>query len=125
MRILYCTFFLLMMSCLSALSLTQEQTDRLNNLYRIVRCPVCDGQPLSGSNAAIAKDLRKIIKQKVENNLSDQHIKNDLVAIYGHEILFEPPKNASTFLLHYGIWLVLGVSFSVFIYRRLKQSPQS
>jgi cytochrome c-type biogenesis protein CcmH/NrfF len=101
----------------NTLNLTVHQKERAENLYHIIRCPVCDGQSLAGSDADIAQDLRIIIKQKIINNISDAQIKQDLVQIYGADILFEPPKNAQTFLLNYGLWIILLIGFIILIYR--------
>jgi cytochrome c-type biogenesis protein CcmH len=97
--------------------LSEYQQERANNLYEIIRCPVCDGQSLAGSEATIAKDLRRIIDIKIQNNLSDTQIKHDLIQIYGDDIVFEPPVNKATFLLNYGVYGVLIVILSVFLYR--------
>jgi cytochrome c-type biogenesis protein CcmH len=100
------------------LVLTKLQQERADYLYNIVRCPVCSGQSLAGSEATIAVDLRKIIKQKIYNNLSDKEIKNDLVKLYGDDILFEPPFNKNTFLLNYGVYgLLIIIVVSLFYYR--------
>ncbi len=97
--------------------LSPEHQQRATALYEIVRCPVCDGQSLAGSEATIARDLRRIIDVKIQNNISDTRIKTELVAMYGQDILFEPPVNAQTFLLNYGVYGVLVIIFVVFLYR--------
>lgn len=104
--------------------LSPEQQQRANSLYDIVRCPVCDGQSLAGSEATLAKDLRRVIDIKIQNNISNARIKTELVAIYGQDILFEPPVNAQTFLLNYGVYGVLALIFLIFLYRhRTKNTP--
>ncbi len=97
--------------------LSPEHQQRANALYEIVRCPVCDGQSLAGSEATIAKDLRRVIDIKIQNNISEERIKTELVTMYGQDILFEPPVNARTFLLNYGVYGVLVIIFVVFVYR--------
>jgi cytochrome c-type biogenesis protein CcmH/NrfF len=38
---------------------TPKQEQRYHNLINEIRCPVCQGQSIGGSNAGLAKDLRK------------------------------------------------------------------
>lgn len=123
---LFCFIALICVSTISNATdtfkkLSTEQQQRANSLYEIVRCPVCNGQSLSGSEASIAQDLKHIIQTKIHHNLSDAQIKSDLVAMYGQDILFEPPSNGKTFLLNYGVYLGLGIIFAVFLYRHHKK----
>jgi cytochrome c-type biogenesis protein CcmH len=97
--------------------LSLEHQQRANSLYEIVRCPVCEGQSLAGSESTIAKDLRRVIDIKIQKNISDTRIKSELVAMYGQDILFEPPVNAHTFLLNYGAYGALVIIFLIFLYR--------
>lgn len=97
--------------------LSGEQQKRANALYEIIRCPVCAGQSLAGSESSIAQDLRHIIDTKIQNNISDTDIKHDLVNMYGQDILFEPPNNNKTFLLNYGVWILMLIIMSVFLCR--------
>ena len=96
--------------------LSVSQQERANELYNIVKCPVCSGQSLSGSDSTIAQDLRTIIDKKIKGNFSDAQIKHYLTNIYGDDILFEPPINKATFLLNYGVYGVLFLIFFVFLY---------
>lgn len=106
-----------------ASTLSSEQQKRANHFYEIVRCPVCDGQSLAGSEATIAQDLRRVIDEKILNDASDTEIKQDLITMYGQDILFEPPINKKTFLLNYGVYGVLFISFLFFLHRhRHKQN---
>jgi cytochrome c-type biogenesis protein CcmH len=102
--------------------LTQSQQERANHLYEIVRCPVCSGQSLAGSEASIAQDLRTIIHQKIAENFSDDQIKQYLVSLYGEDILFEPPINRETFLLNYGAYGILLIILSIFLYHHHHRS---
>jgi cytochrome c-type biogenesis protein CcmH len=48
-----------------ATQLQQEQ--RYHNLINEIRCPVCQGQSIGGSNAGLAKDLRKKVKDSLKS----------------------------------------------------------
>ena len=105
--------------------LSAENQKRANSLYEIVRCPVCAGQSLIGSESSIAKDLRNIINMKIQHNLSDADIKRDLVGMYGQDILFEPPVNKATFLLNYGVWILMLSILLVFLYSHMARQDQN
>ncbi len=117
-----CFIFLIISTTAFANKLSVENQERANSLYEIVRCPVCDGQSLAGSEASIAHDLRMLIDKKIHNNLSDEQIKNDLVMMYGDDILFEPPVNKKTFLLNYGVWIFMVFAMLIFFYRYRKSN---
>ena len=53
-------------------SLDQER--RYHNLIEDIRCPVCQGQSISGSNSSLAKDLREQVRQMILNNKSNKEI---------------------------------------------------
>ena len=73
------------------------------------RCPKCLNTNLSGSDAPIAKDLRGTVHRLiVEEDYSDQEIRDFLQARYGDFVLYNPPFKPGTWLL----WLA-PVVFSV------------
>ena len=85
-------------------------------LFLQIKCPVCAGQVIESSNTEIAFQLRKLVRQKISEGLSDQEIKNYLIAEYGEDILNSPSFNSSA------IWLwilpLIFVFFGVFFLKR-------
>ena len=65
--------------------------DREIKIYKNIRCLACQGQSLNDSNSDFANDLKKVIKEKLNNNETDQEIYTYLTARYGDWILFDPP----------------------------------
>lgn len=100
----------------SDLSSTEEK--RAKALFDIVRCPVCDGQVLSGSDATIAVDLKNRIIIDIQAGKSDFEILEDLKHIYGDDILQSPPKDWRTYLLWYGPYGLIITFFGLWILRR-------
>ena len=106
----------LILSLVCASAWAVDGPERLSNpalesravaLQRQLRCVVCQGQSLDESNAPLAADLRKLIRQRIEDGQSDAQIKNYLVARYGDFILMKPPLATDTVLLWFGPLLVL------------------
>jgi cytochrome c-type biogenesis protein CcmH len=89
--------------------------EREINIYKNIRCLVCQGQSLNDSNSDFAIDLKKVIKKKIINKKSDKEIYNYLIERYGDWILFNPPLKINTFLL-WGFPLMFALLGGVFIY---------
>ena len=78
-------------------SLDQER--RYHALIEDIRCPVCQGQSISGSNSSLAKDLREQVRQMILSNKSNKEIYEFMVERYGDFVVFKPPINWKTYLL--------------------------
>jgi len=87
---------------------TSASTNRELEIYKNIRCLVCQGQSIHDSNSDFAKDLKQIIKNKIDANESNEIIYQYLADRYGDWILFNPPIKKTTLLL----WLI---PFSVLI----------
>jgi cytochrome c-type biogenesis protein CcmH len=93
---------------------------RAKALQKELRCLVCQGQSIDESNAPLATDLRRLIRQQIEAGQTDQQIKDFLVARYGVFVLMQPPVRSDTYLLWFGPVLHLligGVVIAVTISR--------
>lgn len=64
-----------------------------------LRCLVCQNESIDESEAALAKDLRTIVRQRLAAGDTDQQVKDFLVARYGNFILLKPPFDSETILL--------------------------
>jgi len=89
--------------------------EREINIYKNIRCLVCQGQSLNDSNSDFAVDLKRVIKKKIINKESDKEIYKYLTERYGDWILFNPPLKINTFLL-WGFPLMFALLGGVFIY---------
>jgi len=78
-------------------SLNQES--RYQALIENIRCPVCQGQSIGGSNSSLAKDLREQVRQMILSNQSNKEIYQFMVDRYGDFVVFNPPMNWKTYLL--------------------------
>jgi cytochrome c-type biogenesis protein CcmH len=86
---------------------------RAKALQKELRCLVCQGQSIDESNAALATDLRRLIRQQIDAGQSDEDIKNFLVARYGAFVLMKPPVRQDTFFLWFGPALLVLVGAGV------------
>ena len=77
----------------------QKQEMRARDISKNIRCLVCQNQSIDDSAAPLAKDLRAVIRIKVQENDTDEEIYKFLTDRYGDFILLKPPFKISTFLL--------------------------
>ena len=88
-----------------------------------LRCLVCQNQSIDDSNATLAKDLRMIVRERLEAGDSNEQVFNYVVSRYGNYVLLDPPFQADTFLLWASPFFILVIALGVaFIY--LKRRPE-
>jgi cytochrome c-type biogenesis protein CcmH len=83
-----------------------------------LRCLVCQNQTIADSNAELAADLRKEVREKIRQGQSDREIIDFMVERYGDFVLYRPPFKATTLLLWLGPLLLLAAGL-VILFRRL------
>lgn len=71
-------------------------------LMDTIRCVVCQGQPISGSNAEIAGDMRRVIRERIAGGESPEEVRAWLISRYGDWVSFKPQMRGGTLAL----WLV-------------------
>ncbi len=79
-----------------------RQEEQALALMDAIRCVVCQGQPISGSNADLAGDMRRIIREKIAAGESPAQVRAWLVSKYGDWVSFQPQVSPATSPL----WLV-------------------
>ena len=92
-----------------------KQEIRARDISKNIRCLVCQNQSIDDSSAPLAKDLRAIIRIKVQENDTDEEIYKFLTDRYGDFILLKPPIKLSTLALWFlpFVFFIVGV-FVVF-----------
>ena len=93
---------------------------KAREINKKIRCVVCQSQSIDDSDSILARDLRKLIKQKLEEGQSEKEITNYLVERYGEFILLKPKFNPNTYLLWLAtiIIVLLGVFLIKGIFRK-------
>lgn len=67
-----------------------------------IRCVVCQGQPVSGSNADLAGDMRRLIRERIAAGETPEQVRAMLVSKYGDYVTFKPVVKPATLPL----WIV-------------------
>ena len=93
---------------------------RMKHLTKELRCLVCQNETLADSQAPLAEDLRREIREQMKAGKSDQEILAYATQRYGDFVLYNPPVKATTYLLWFGPFVLL-LSGTAFLYRYVKR----
>jgi len=80
---------------------------RARALSAELRCMVCQNESIDESHADLARDLRLLVRERLQAGDSDDQIRAFLVRRYGDFILLKPPFKLETWLLWGAPFLVL------------------
>ncbi len=75
------------------------QEERAREIGRELRCLVCQNQSIEDSDADLARDLRRIVREQVSSGRSDAEVKGFVHERYGDFVLLRPRFTAATALL--------------------------
>ena len=104
-RLLTLAFLLLAAPALAAIGDPAErlpdpaQEARAQALGRELRCMVCQNQSIEDSDADLARDLRRIVREQITAGRDDTQVMRFLHERYGDFVLLRPPVNAATAIL--------------------------
>ena len=85
-----------------------------------IRCVVCQNQSIDDSNAEIARDMRRAIRERLTQGDSDADVVAFLRARYGDYVLLRPPFDPRTWILWLGPPLLL-LLISRLLYRSARR----
>jgi cytochrome c-type biogenesis protein CcmH len=102
-----------------------QQEARARALFRDIRCLVCQNQSIDESDADLAEDLRKIVRQQVAAGRTNAEIKHYLTDRYGEFVLERPAFSLGNALLWGAPFAVVVVGGAVLILRRRQDQGKS
>ena len=73
-----------------------------NKIAKNLRCLICQGQSVYDSDSEFAISLKLVIKNKIQEGMSEEQIYSFLKIKYGEWILYDPIFNRNTYFL----WLL-------------------
>ena len=88
---------------------------RENQIFKNLRCLVCQGQSISESNSDFANTIKLVVKDKLSEGYNENEIYSFLVSKYGEWIVYKPPFSSSNLLLWTlpYIFLLIGAFFLI------------
>ncbi len=66
------------------------QEARARELFREVRCLVCQNESIDDSSAELAADLRRLVREEIKAGKSDGQVRDHLIDRYGEFVLLKP-----------------------------------
>ena len=87
---------------------------RMLSLAAELRCLVCQNQTIADSNAPLAEDLRRQVREMIARGDSDKQIIEFMTQRYGDFVLYRPPLKGTTAALWFGPFALLLGGLGVF-----------
>jgi cytochrome c-type biogenesis protein CcmH len=75
---------------------------RAREISREVRCQVCQNQSIDDSNAPLAADLRRVVRDRLKAGDTEAQVFTYLTQRYGDYVLLRPPLRIDTLVLWFG-----------------------
>jgi cytochrome c-type biogenesis protein CcmH len=98
------------------------QEARAKALFSNVRCLVCQNESIDDSEAELAADLRKLIREQVREGRTNEQIKQYLVDRYGQFVLMTPSLSPGNIALWAGPFVVVLLGAGLLIGRLRNRS---
>jgi cytochrome c-type biogenesis protein CcmH len=97
---------------------------RARGLFKEVRCLVCQSESIDDSEATLAVDLRRTVREQITAGSSDAQVRQFLTARYGQFVLLRPVFSLGNALLWLGPFLLLlGGLIGLFCLSRRREIP--
>jgi len=97
---------------------------RARALSSELRCLVCQNESIDDSDAALAHDIRVLIRERIANGESNNAVRAFLVSRYGDFILLKPPFKPETLILWLSAPLALALGALAIVLAR-RRAPAS
>lgn len=91
-----------------------------------LRCLVCQNESIDESHADLARDIRRLVRERLVAGDTDVQATQAVVARYGDFVLLRPPVKPATYLLWFGpaaLLLVAGAGTAFWLRRRRVPEP--
>ena len=92
--------FLFIISFLIAVAAhSGEKQTKLLEIYKNLRCLVCQGQSIADSNSDFAATIKLVVQDQFNEGKTEEEIYKFLTSKYGEWIVYQPTFNVNNFLL--------------------------
>lgn len=102
--------------------LAAEKSLDTNQIYKNLRCLVCQGQSISDSNSDFAQTIKLVVKDLIKEGKSENEIYSFMADKYGEWIIYKPQFSKQNFILWLFPYVVLvGGALIIFHFIRRKK----
>ncbi len=99
------------------------QEARARAIFAEVRCLVCQNESIDDSQAELAGDLRKLVRDEIKAGRSDDQVRAYLVSRYGEFVLLKPAFSLGNAALWGAPFLVVAVGLILLVGNLRKRAP--
>ena len=78
---------------------SSENQNKLLEVYKNLRCLVCQGQSIADSNSDFAATIKLVVQDQFNEGKTEDEIYKFLTSKYGEWIIYQPTFNKNNFLL--------------------------
>jgi len=98
---------------------TPEVESEAREVGNALRCVVCQNQSIEESNAPLAADMRRLVRERIAGGESKDAVMAYMTDRYGNFVRLQPPLQMDTLVLWFGpLLLVIVAAFGWFAYLR-------
>lgn len=120
-------YFLILLTALSLATTSLAQTSetqeaRAREIGSQLRCVVCQNQSIEESEADLAIDMKRIVRDRIAAGDSNQDVIAYMRDRYGDYVLLKPPVQSNTYLLWFGPFLLVLSGLGWFILRAKRKA---
>jgi cytochrome c-type biogenesis protein CcmH len=101
------------------------QEARAREIFRQVRCMVCQNESIDDSEAPLAHDLRRLVREQVARGADDAAIKRFLTARYGEFVLLRPAFSPGNAVLWGAPFVVVVAGVALWLARGRRAVPEA
>jgi cytochrome c-type biogenesis protein CcmH len=101
------------------------QEAKAREIFRDVRCMVCQNESIDDSDAELAQDLRKLVREQVAAGRTEAQVKAFLTDRYGEFVLLTPTFSPGNLVLWVGPFLVLLIGGGLLFARLRNRTPDT
>ena len=94
---------------------------RASRLEEQLRCLVCQNQSIAESQADLALDLKRQVREMLAAGKSDAEVRDYMVERYGDFVLYDPPVKSSTLLLWLGPLALVLVALAGLVWQLVRR----
>ena len=94
----------------------EDNNSRYEKLSKSLLCPVCQGETLYDSPSEYADDMRIVLREQIDNGMSDKQIMEYWTARFGERINTNPQNSNYILIL---LPLIFALVFGLLFYRKV------
>jgi cytochrome c-type biogenesis protein CcmH len=94
---------------------------RAREVSKALRCVVCQNETIDDSHAELARDMRLLVRERIQKGDSNEQVLAYMVQRYGDFVLLKPRMTGETLVLWFGPFLVLIIGGFI-VFRRMRKS---